>query len=850
MALVRYLQRNVSPAALRNCAHALGMLSIALAGALGQARLSATRAERVSRERTLALDQHRAASERLASAQWARLSLALSAQPGRVLEALTAALEAIRPDIIRHRDPGSDVVRALIAATEAGREALPLSSAAGPVDTVRFSPDGARVLVTHRGGAARAWDAYSGRSLASLESGFSDPYAASVFSPDGALLLTTGGYGGVLYRDVSSGRVLWSLPGHDEPPRPWSRAGFTADGARASVHEGELGETEVERLWDPTTGRVVATLHGPLGYLFFLPGRRNFVTVLGDVALRNISTGAVVGSVPLRATNPSFVQLSPSGERLALIDQNGVQVWDLRRRLPGVAFHEPSGDRTQNTDGQSVESVTALDFAPDTSEVSSLNADLLVGGSWGTVTRWRLTLTPTPRPSLYVGPTSRVNSVGYSSDGMWIVATSDDGSTWVWGLAETRPRRAFRGHDGGATSAAFSPGGTLVATGGVDGTVWLWNQHREQATRTIYTGSYARQTSLSTDGTRLVLAGGLQAGGRVGSQVWDLSSGSLVVDFPSGDPAHVETTAIFSPDDTRILTGDTAGTARIRDPRTGDVLLSFRAHEGPMRGAVFSSDGAHVLTAGNDGVVRVWNARTGQRAMDFSVEHHAALAMWLSPDGVRLMVVYSDGRTRVLDTRTRQVRASPAGTNGGATHAAISVDGVHVAILDGSASVYLWNSGTGAVRVLRGHSRQVVTLEFSANSDLLVTASRDHHARVWDLRTGGSRADLDGHTDELVTAGFNRAGTRVVTGGSDNTAQVWDAMTGERLEVLRGHASPVVFARFVPDGGRVVTADMNRFVKVFEVATRSRVAAACSMLRYRSGYDRVRDVCESPTARR
>jgi WD40 repeat protein len=92
---------------------------------------------------------------------------------------------------------------------------------------------------------------------------------------------------------------------------------------------------------------------------------------------------------------------------------------------------------------------------------------------------------------------------------------------------------------------------------------------------------------------------------------------------------------------------------------------------------------------------------------------------------------------------------------------------------------------TSRVRaVLTSHDDIVWTAEFGPGGHRVVTASRDHTARISEVASGAKVAVLKGHQDEVTGAAFSPDGNHVVTASDDGTARVWDANTGKELHVL------------------------------------------------------------------
>lgn len=120
-----------------------------------------------------------------------------------------------------------------------------------------------------------------------------------------------------------------------------------------------------------------------------------------------------------------------------------------------------------------------------------------------------------------------------------------------------------------------------------------------------------------------------------------------------------------------------------------------------------------------------------------------------------------------------------------------SPDGKLVASAAWDNSVRLWEGRTGKfVATLRGHVGAVYRLAWSADSRLLISASKDSTLKVrframsrrcdyriiylpqiWDLKTYKIKNDLPGHTDEVYCVDF--VADKVVSGGRDRTVKMY-----------------------------------------------------------------------------
>lgn len=321
----------------------------------------------------------------------------------------------------------------------------------------------------------------------------------------------------------------------------------------------------------------------------------------------------------------------------------------------------------------------------------------------------------------------------------------------------------------------------------------------------------------------------------------------------------------FSPDGQRVAGASSDGTARIWSLESGEEVISLRGHEGAVSSARFSANGARVATASLDGTARIWDSATG----------HEQLVVWgggsvlfdaaLSPDGGRLVVGSDDQTARVHSTSDGRVLAVSPGQGNKVLTVEFSRDGSRVlaatisgtvTLLDGftlevlgTKSLDLWPShgahldpggghaalvsGHGDVRilelggwteesVLRGHLSTTNCASFSSDGSLLVTASDDGTAKLWNVRDVSEVACLRGHDAGVSWAEISPDSSTVATASTDGTVRVWDVRRRGEAIVLPGHSAPVRGAAFHPDGLRVVTCTTLKTVTVWDLESRSR----------------------------
>jgi hypothetical protein len=175
------------------------------------------------------------------------------------------------------------------------------------------------------------------------------------------------------------------------------------------------------------------------------------------------------------------------------------------------------------------------------------------------------------------------------------------GTATVYDALTGRPVRSFDlGPAGGALSGAISPDGRLVAASTNPVAVYEVATGRKRVELAGLTDPLA--VVFSPDGRRLAAADP----GEVA--VYDLRTGGLLRRLRTAATEPDFTALAFSPDGARIATGGGDGVVTLWDVASGEALVAFDRHEGPVSSVAFSAGGKQILSASLDGTALVWDA--------------------------------------------------------------------------------------------------------------------------------------------------------------------------------------------------------------------------------------------------
>ncbi len=591
--------------------------------------------------------------------------------------------------------------------------------------------------------------------------------------------------------------------------------------------------------------RIVMTIPGAGGNLDWSP-KGVFVAevpgVSGIIDIQDVATGKSVGGFRGHLADVNDVAFSPDGTTLAATDDDGVlKVWDpatgqLATSQLGVgpvsgpsfsadgslvaAAWEEEGiarvvDRSRRGDIKTLRVTSAFDTAlsPDgerlavtsTAEGRVIVFDLSTGA-------FAFELT---------GHEGSVWAVSWSPDGRLIATASDDGTSKVWDGRSGRLRFTLSEHTGGVLSVDWAPDSSRLITGGdSDGTVRVWEITEETARQVqvlsaqgLGSGAYG---VFSPDGTR-VMTGDV---GVTNVKIWDvgISGDAELANFPVQELWHGD--GAFMPDGRRVVGSAGRGSLTVWDVDTRKAIRTSRPDPTQHPSGFefeewdLSPDGKSIAAAGFDGTARAWDAETGKEL--FRVPQDASDVDW-SPDGTHLVVSDFGGSTTIVDRTGRVARAREDDYGAYVSAARFSPDGRTVVTSvqpeGGGSHVRIWEWERNVVtRTLETEAEVSV---FDPSGSKIATADPRGDVRVWNVRSGAILATLAGHTGGVSDVAFSPDGSRIATGGFDGNVRLFDADSGRQHLMLRGHTLNISSVAFSPDGTKLASESADGILRIW-----------------------------------
>ncbi|XP_008335663.1 pre-mRNA 3' end processing protein WDR33 [Cynoglossus semilaevis] len=204
----------------------------------------------------------------------------------------------------------------------------------------------------------------------------------------------------------------------------------------------------------------------------------------------------------------------------------------------------------------------------------------------------------------------------------------------------------------------------------------------------------------------------------------------------------------WTPEGRRLVTGASSGEFTLWNGLTFNFETILQAHDSPVRAMTWSHNDMWMLTADHGGFVKYWQSNMNNVKM-FQAHKEAIREASFSPTDNKFATCSDDGTVRIWDfLRCHEER------------------------------------------ILRGHGADVKCVDWHPTKGLVVSGSKDSQQPIkfWDPKTGQSLATLHAHKNTVMEVKWNLNGNWLLTASRDHLCKLFDIRNlKEELQIFRGH---------------------------------------------------------------
>ena len=609
---------------------------------------------------------------------------------------------------------------------------------------------------------------------------------AIAFSPNGEILATGDDKGEVYLWQATDGQLLLTLKGHTNQIKS------------INFHPNSQilisrSEDQTVKFWDVNTGQTLRTLQQYTSQVLsvcFAPNGQILISQARDntVNLWDVETGQCLTTLQDNISQIHCVAVSLDSSILATVSSDEfIRLWDTK-----------TGECLLTLYGHS-ERVQCMAFSPSSKQK---NGEILATSSADrSVKLWDIK-TGQCLETLQ-GHTSQVLSIAFSPDEFVVASGGADCIIKLWDIATGQCIKVLQGHTNWVRTLEFSPDGSVLASGGDDRAVKLWDAETGQCLKTLQ--GYTNQIpSVCFGFPHLNQEESVLASGSNDHLVrlWDTETGQCLKVL-QGHTNQVCALAFHQTHEERkiLASGSADQTIKLWDVETGQCLRTLQGHTEKVFSVALSpktwgSTGGILASGSADCTVRLWDIKTGQCLKVLQEHDDRVFSVCFSPDNQAIASSSADQTVKLWAVNTGQCFQTLRGHSYWVLCAAFSpipsfpplARGVGGILATGSAdqTVRLWDVETGqCLKILQGHTNQVMSVSFSPDGQTLASASADETVKLWAVRTGQCLKTLQGHTSQVLSISFNPQGNILASSSADETIKLWDINTGECLKIIR-----------------------------------------------------------------
>jgi WD40 repeat protein len=595
---------------------------------------------------------------------------------------------------------------------------------------------------------------------------------------------------------------------------------FNSDGKIVYTSSGD----KTIKFWDTYSGKLLTEINGEYNSNFISPNGKKMLTYLDDstILIYDLSNISIINTIKSKNgfvwTDNNY--FSPDGEKIVFQDTEGTIVWDLKKNLP--IFN--SNDKTE---------IANLQFSADSKDILTVlkNGKVRIWNIATGKTSFNLNDTGNISFSQLGVDAKKLLTISFGSE-------LDKSCVKIYDSQSSGSFQKLADEDN-FTFASFSHDNKKIITisNKVDTPftrfkIWDSNTgkliHQLSSVKNygrsnlnvdedvIFDSEYLdepQSAKLNIEGNRLLA---FYKNGTI--KLWDIINGKLLLEM-SENNNNIMIEAHFSKDGKRFfsIARSNFNYPIIWDATSGKKIIELQELPSMLLTAVFSPDESKILCAYEDTTAKLWDVTTGINLINYLGHTKRVSDIQFSPNNESLLFA-KDNDLELWDIISGSEKMKLKGHNGAVNYCQFDTDGKRIVSASDDRTAKIWNAHTGILQYsLKEHKAGINYTEFSKNQSFIITASFDGDAIIWDSYKGisvgsclSTQSNEIGESSSLLSAHFSNNGNRILTRPADRNVKLW-AWNGNTREFVAdlklAVSNPMTIAIFSPDSKKIFAAN-------------------------------------------
>lgn len=319
-----------------------------------------------------------------------------------------------------------------------------------------------------------------------------------------------------------------------------------------------------------------------------------------------------------------------------------------------------------------------------------------------------------------------------------------------------------------------------------------FRSYDDSSSISLGSGSVGQAYGKQTDGRANLLA----VGGMFGLELWDARTGRKVKTLPGHTGAVFALS--FSVNSSILVSAAGDRTIRIWDTEKYRCTSTLRGHKDAVNCVAISQNANIIASGSSDKTIMIWNRKSSEVVFSFTGHGDAVTEVCFTPDESKLVSASQDCTIRVWSLQdTGLLFIIPTGKP--IKSLALSADGNQAAVAHPDKVLGVFSLTTfELITELRAHSTPVNFVAWSSDpGELFASASRGGSIRLWSASEFEQVRQLSGHSSRCDFVRFSAKGGFLISCSRDHTTRIWNVNSGRNIKTLQHETMPLC-ASFSP----------------------------------------------------